>query len=83
MAARRGMEEAKYQLDPSLPRPVPEQGRRQLTPEEQKAYRQKPWLAALLNVIPLGIGYVYLDHLGRFVKGGEKTYQRGGAKPYH
>ena len=27
----------------------------------------KPWLAALLNVIPLGIGYIYLRRWKRFV----------------
>ena len=27
---------------------------------------KKPWLAALLNVIPLGFGYIYLGRWGRF-----------------
>lgn len=27
---------------------------------------KKPWLAALLNFIPLGFGYLYLGRLGRW-----------------
>ena len=28
---------------------------------------KKPWLAGLLNVVPLGLGYLYLGHYGMFV----------------
>ena len=27
---------------------------------------KKPWLTALLNVVPLGFGYIYLERDGRF-----------------
>ncbi len=27
---------------------------------------KKPWLAALLNMVPLGFGYIYLERDGRF-----------------
>ena len=28
---------------------------------------KKPWLAALLNVVPLGLGYLYVGHTGMFI----------------